>query len=168
MSYTHYQSLEKSKTLGRVIRDASLLTLPPDASVREATALMSKHHCGAVGVVDENQNLIGILADRDIIRNVVCSGKNPDETDVGSVMTGDPETIDFSCDANDALEVISRLGYRYLPVLKDGKMAGILDVRDLYEEVRRLMRQALEHKDMLLNYVFHEAYGASRASDSFQ
>ncbi len=41
----------------------------------------------------------------------------------------------------------------------EGRLAGILDVRDLYEEVRRVMDRSLAQKDALLHYVFHEPYG---------
>ena len=74
-------------------------------------------------------------------------------------MINNPECIDHASDANAALDIVATRGYRYLPVLKEGRMIAILDVRDLYEEVRRIMTQALDQKDLLLSYVFHEPYG---------
>lgn len=148
-----------SKTLARVVRRDSLLVLPPGATVHEAAQLMCKYGCGAVGVVDGSEKLLGLVTDGDILRKVVTLGRDPHGVAVEQVMTTEIDTIDLSCDANDALGVVSRSGHRYLPVMEDGRLAGILDVRDLYEEVRRVMDRSLAQKDALLHYMFHEPYG---------
>lgn len=148
-----------SKKLSEIIRTNSCLVLPAEATIREATELMCRYNCGAVGVVDAGEQIIGIVTDRDILKKVISRNRNPRKVMVAEIMERAPETIDINSDANMALDIVANGTSRYLPVVKDNRLAAILDVRDLYEEVRRVMAQEIDQRDMLLSYVFHEPYG---------
>ncbi|PJF37636.1 MAG: hypothetical protein CUN55_21065, partial [Phototrophicales bacterium] len=77
--------VRKSELLHRVICKDSLVTLPPHASIFEATQLMADKDCGAVGIVDRGR-FIGLLTERDIISDVIAKGRNPKKVKVSTVM----------------------------------------------------------------------------------
>src|SRR5258708_10939897 len=89
-----------------VIAEQTLATLPRDASVREAAAMMAARRIGAVLVVDGGR-LVGIFTERDAITRVVARGTDPDRTPIATVMTPDPDTIRPDASAAAALERMS-------------------------------------------------------------
>lgn len=152
-------SMPESRKLADIIRAETCLVLPRDATVREATELMCRYHCGAVGVAGDDEQVIGIVTDRDILKKVISRNRDPRRVKVSDIMIPDPETIDVSSDANAALDMVANSNSRYLPVVENDRLVAILDVRDLYEEVRRILAQEIDQRDMLLSFVFHEPYG---------
>jgi CBS domain-containing protein len=117
-----------------VIRAQKLVTLTSEASVRQAAHLMSERGIGAVMVVEELK-LIGIFTERDVATRVVASGLDPDATNLGQVMTADPDTLKPTDTVRDALDMMKMHGYRHLPVVQGRKLVGIVSIRDLYNTV---------------------------------
>jgi len=105
------------------------VTVPPGCTLHEAGQLMGSHGVGSLLVV-EGDRLVGIVTDRDITVRGTGEGRPP-TTDVGSVMTPDPVTIQGSCDVFEAFKVFKTATARRLPVLEDQDLAGIISVDDL-------------------------------------
>lgn len=134
-----------------------LATLPPDALVRDAVALMRDKRIGAVLVLDE-QRLAGIFTERDVLTRVVAEGRDPAATRLGEVMTRDPDTVAPDDRAIDALDRMSSRGYRHLPVAAGDRVVAIVSIRDLYAAVRQSLERELEQRDA---YIFGESYGST-------
>ena len=105
------------------------VTVPPGCTLEEAGQLMGSHGVGSLLVVDGDR-LVGIVTDRDITVRGTGEGK-PLTTDVGSVMTADPVTIQGSVDVFQAFKVFRSSTARRLPVLEEEDLAGIISVDDL-------------------------------------
>jgi CBS domain-containing protein len=114
------------------------ITLPRATLVREAVQLMARRRIGAVMIVEDDK-LLGIFTERDAMVRIVAETRDPDATTLGEVMTADPQTIKASDSVVLALEVMSKRGFRHLPVMEGGKLYGIVSIRDLYRNVKEQM-----------------------------
>jgi len=114
------------------------VTFSPDVTVREVVEAMAKRRFGAVPVV-ENDRLVGIFSERDVLVRVVAAGKDPATTRLGEVMTANPDTVKSSDAVLHALDLMNQRGYRHLPVVDDGRLIGLVSIRDLYRSVKEQM-----------------------------
>jgi CBS domain-containing protein len=117
-----------------VVRDQRLATLPSSATVSAAAKLMAERRMGAVLIVDDGK-LVGIVTERDIAVRVVAAGLDAAATRLGKVMTPKPDTLKPTDTVRAALDLMARRGYRHLPVLRRGKLVGMVSIRDLYRSV---------------------------------
>ena len=100
----------------------------PDTSLKDVARQMINRSVAAVAVVDRS-GLIGICTDRDLARAV--SDATDAETPVSAYMTEQPDVVDPDIRVTDAAEWMLETGYRHLPVVEDGELLGIVDVRDV-------------------------------------
>jgi CBS domain-containing protein len=107
---------------------SDLLTVAADDRLGEAAKRMVARGVGAVLVLDGDQ-LQGILTERDLMRAV--AGGYSDEARVSEWMTRHPETIDASDETDHAASLMIHGGFRHLPVVDEGRVAGIISIRDL-------------------------------------
>jgi CBS domain-containing protein len=139
-----------------LVKNQSLASLPPGASVRDAAKVMAERHIGAVLIAVDGQ-LQGIFTERDVLTRVVTPGLDPDDTALGGVMTPNPDTVAPDDTALSALQRMSGRGYRHLPVVKDGRLIGIVSIRDLYAAVNSELSEDLQQRDA---FMFDTGYGS--------
>lgn len=135
----------------------ALCTLPPRASALEAAELMEERGIGAVLVVDHGV-LQGIVTERDIVYRLVAKNGVAESTDLGSIMTSEPETLTPEDTALAAFEKMRAGRYRHLPVLRGEELCGMVSIRDLYEALRQSLQEDLDSAESL---IYGEQYGAS-------
>lgn len=138
-----------------LVRDQTLASLPPSASVRDAARIMAERHVGAVLVAVDGR-LQGIFTERDVLARVVAAGLDPDETALGGVMTPNPDTVGPNDSPLQALRRMSEAGYRHLPVVDGADMVGIVSIRDLYAAVNRELAEDLQQREA---FIFDTGYG---------
>lgn len=120
------------KRIAELIEDQTLTVLEPGLSVRNAAQTMSERNIGAAAVVEAGK-LAGIFSERDLMARVVAKGLNPDDTAVGTVMSKELVVAKPSDEVDDALEKMYSIRARHLPVVDDGKLVGMISIRDLLE-----------------------------------
>jgi CBS domain-containing protein len=81
---------------------------------------------------------------------------DPGKTALGSVMTPNPDTVGPGDTALEALQRMSERGYRHLPVVDDGRLVGIVSIRDLYAAVNSELAEDLQQRDA---FIFDTGYG---------
>jgi len=106
----------------------SLLTVAPEATLGEAAAQMAERGVGAV-VVLEGDAIAAILTERDVMR-AVASGQDGSAA-VADWMTRHPDTIEPTDTTDHAASLMIHGGFRHLPVIEDGRVVGIVSIRDL-------------------------------------
>jgi CBS domain-containing protein len=111
-----------------------VLSAAADERLADVARRMVERGVGAVLVL-EGERLDGILTERDLMK-AVAAGYN-DDAKVGDWMTRHPETIEADDSTGHAAALMIHGGFRHLPVLEQGRVAGIVSIRDL-------MRVALE------------------------
>ena len=102
----------------------------PETGAIEAVQLMSEHNIGALVVV-EGQRAVGMFTERDVLRHT--AEEEPDWTGgrVAEFMTRNPYTVSVRERWDDAMDLMSEHGVRHLPVVSDGRLVGLLSMRDI-------------------------------------
>jgi CBS domain-containing protein len=113
----------------RELMSDDLVTVVPATTVAEAAQVMSLRRVGAALVVDGGE-LLGIFTERDIVRAL---GEHFDAAGhlVLNWMTADPVTVDASASVPEALDLMLSKGFRHLPVMQEGRLVGMVSLRDL-------------------------------------
>ena len=120
----------------------------PDATVQAAAVQMTKHACGSILICDGGR-LIGIFTERDLMTRVVAEGLDPSTTKLDAVMTHDPERIEDTETGREALRRMDEGCFRHLPVMEDGRVVGVLSLRDLPPETLARMQPEMEQRHSL-------------------
>ncbi|MGZ5431439.1 MAG: CBS domain-containing protein [Thermoanaerobaculia bacterium] len=120
------------KQIAELIEGQILTVIEPGWTVRTAAERMTERNIGAVAVVHEG-TLAGVFSERDIMSRVVAKGLDPDGTAVDSVMTREIVVADPGENVDDALQKMHSIGSRHLPVVQNGKLVGMISIRDLLE-----------------------------------
>lgn len=105
------------------------VTVDASATVEEAAKLMDEKDIGNVLVV-ENDEVQGIVTDRDIVVRVVAKGNGADAS-VREAATTDVEAIEPDTSIDDAIQKMEQANVRRLPVVDDGKPIGVITLGDL-------------------------------------
>ena len=105
------------------------ISTPPETSIRGAAQIMSEHRVSSLLIMD-GERLAGMVTDRDLRNRCVAAGL-PTDRPVREIMTERLHTVDAGTLGFQALIAMSRLNVHHLPVLRDGRVAGILSTTDL-------------------------------------
>jgi CBS domain-containing protein len=134
-------AMKHHRTVAELVRDQAVVQLPPESTVREAARLMAARRIGAI-LVTRSGRLAGIFTERDMVNRVAAEGRDPDTTRLAEVMTPDPRTVESDARTVEALRLMQIGGFRHLPVMRRGKLEGILSLRDFASmELAELERQ---------------------------
>ena len=114
------------RKMSDIVRNQVPVTLPPDATVRDACQRMRARRVGAVLVTENDQRLLGIFTGRDAVHRVLAEGRSAARTKLAVVMTRDPDTMPPGKTAIDALRLMEDGRYRHVPIVDDGKVVGIV------------------------------------------
>jgi signal-transduction protein with cAMP-binding, CBS, and nucleotidyltransferase domain len=113
-----------------IIARQKILTAAAEITVAEATRLMKKRTLGAVMIVDDHGQLLGIFTERDAVFRVLADGRDPKTTKLSEVMTAHPQTIAPDKPFGHALLMMYEGGFRHVPVVENGKPIGMVSARD--------------------------------------
>ena len=139
-----------------IVSDQDLSFLKPDDSVSSAIDLMTDRKIGAVLIAAEGR-LAGIFTERDVLHRLVKAKKDLVNTPLRDVMTADPLCVQPDAPALAALQIMSEKGFRHLPVVTaEGKIVGIVSIRDLYGAVLLELEEDVRQRDQL---IFDTGYG---------
>lgn len=138
-----------SQRVRDVMERERLLTAPPDITVSEAAKLMAERKVGAVMVV-EGQSLVGLFTERDIVLRVIARDRDPGTTRLAEVMTTAPKTIGPDKSFGFALLMMHENGFRHVPVVENGKVIGIVSVRNALDpELEEFEAESQRRKQIL-------------------
>ena len=111
------------------IMQKKVVTLGPDASVRDAAKKMKDYRIGYL-LVTNGESIKGCLTDRDIVL-WLSGGKDPDSTKISSIMQTGVVTAEPDLDVFDASKLMARKKIRRLPIVEGNKLVGLVSVSDL-------------------------------------
>ena len=124
-------------------------TCHPDTNLAEATQIMWANDCGALPVLDDQDQVAGMITDRDICMAVGSRNRAPSEITVFEVKSN-PEEL-YTCapedDIHAALKTMRTQGVRRLPVVNSGKLRGILCLNEIALNAKK--RNALSYDDVV-------------------
>ena len=125
-------------------------TIGPDQTVYEAIERMAEVEVGALPVVEEGR-LVGIISERDYARKVILAGRSSRHTPVRDVMTPGPVSVGEDISVEACMALMTHKRFRHLPVLRDGKLVGIVSLGDL---VRAVIAEQEMHIRHLEAYIY--------------
>jgi CBS domain-containing protein len=119
--------------IDRILRTkgSAVATVSPSASVGDAARDLARHGVGALVVSADGERIDGILSERDIARAVGVHGADVLGQPVEELMTRDVATCSMRDTVDHLAEVMTTRRVRHLPVLHDGRLAGIVSIGDV-------------------------------------
>ncbi|WP_135209663.1 CBS domain-containing protein [Vitreimonas flagellata] len=119
--------------IAHVLRDkgAAVHTLSAEASLHHAAQELNTRKVGALVVIDLEGELVGVVSERDIVREVAKRGADAMQETVGAVMTRKVITAGMDETIDECLERMTDRRIRHLPVIDAGKLVGIISIGDL-------------------------------------
>jgi CBS domain-containing protein len=125
-----------------------VVTVPPEVSLAEVAAILSEKRIGAVVVVEKDA-LRGILSERDIVRAVAKHGAEALRKLAAECMTARVVTCRPEDTINDVMHIMTSGRFRHLPVIENGRLAGLVSIGDVVkrriEDVEREAEQIREY-----------------------
>ncbi len=110
-------------------------SVKPDTLVSEALQVLADKNIGAVLVLDEQDSVAGIFSERDYARKIELEGKSSDTTPISEVMTENVICVEPSQPIEECMALMVGKHIRHLPVLDEGKLAGIISIGDVVKEM---------------------------------
>ncbi len=102
-----------------------------ESTLEEVASMMRDEDVGAIPVMDEDE-LAGIITDRDIVVRCIAEGKEPGDTTVEDILSEDLKTVSPDDDVQDAARIMAEVQVRRLPVVdEDGKLVGMVSIGDI-------------------------------------
>jgi CBS domain-containing protein len=117
-----------------------IITVNPTTKIREAVELMNKNQIGCL-VVTRKGKPVGIITERDVLKKIVCSCKNPEQTRVSEIMSKPLIVGRVDMDWLEAVKLMLDRNIKKLPILDDERLVGLVTLTDI---ARMRMLQALE------------------------
>jgi CBS domain-containing protein len=127
-----------------------LRAIEPDAPVLDAIRLMAQHHVGALVVMRQGQ-LLGIVSERDYARKVILLGRSSAQTPVREIMTSPVITVTPMSTLDECMRVVTKERIRYLPVVDDARVVGIVSIGDLIKAVIEEQQHTIEQLESYIH-----------------
>jgi CBS domain-containing protein len=125
-------------------KGTSIVSVTPESTVYDALKIMSSRNIGSVVVLD-NGSYAGILTERDYARKVIMQGRHSNDTTVRDIMTTDLPAVSKNHTVEECMELMSSRNIRYLPVIENGSLAGLLSIMDLVTETISIQKETIDH-----------------------
>lgn len=126
-----------------------VVTISPDATVRELVALLAEHNVGALIVSTDGTSVDGIVSERDVVRRL-NDQENVLDGSVSGIMTTVVETAEPDSLLEDLMKTMTDRRIRHVPVISQGKLTGIISIGDV---VKHRIGQLEFERDQLDNYL---------------
>ena len=131
-------------------KELDVVTTLPEASIAEASALLREKNIGAVIVTAPDGTIAGILSERDIVRALPEHGGSLLDKKVADLMTKDVTTCTAEDRIDDVMKLMTSGRFRHLPVVTDGRLAGIISIGDV---VKNRLRELESETSDLRQYI---------------
>jgi len=135
MKYTIHTEIDSevgTGTVKAVLADKGreVYWIEPAATVFEAIKQMVDRNCGAL-LVMRNDDIVGIITERDYLRNIALKGRSSKTTEVREIMDSSVIVIECGTNIDEALALMTDRRIRHLPVVSKGRLEGLISIGDL-------------------------------------
>ena len=129
--------------------ERSCVTTYADCPLDDLIAILAKRRIGTVVVVDRNQQVIGIVSERDIIRHLSTGGATAD-TLTKNIMKSKVITVESNITSAQLMQLMTEHRIRHLPITRDGKLVGIVSIGDV---VKRLLEKYEQEAELIRQFI---------------
>ena len=131
-------------------KGGDVATLEPSVSLDAAAKLLAERRIGAVVVLGADDRVVGILSERDIVRAISERGAAAMQEPVSQVMTRKVATCTLEETLHSIMERMTAGKFRHLPVIEQGRLAGIISIGDV---VKHRIVEMEQESDALKSYI---------------
>ncbi len=132
------------------LKGSDVVTIAPERRLLDAIALLTKHRIGALIVTGQDDEVLGVLSERDIVHLLSNKDANRFENAVSSAMTAEVK----SCRPDDTIQHIMHVmtvgRFRHMPVVENGKLAGVISIGDV---VKLRLEEMERESELLKEYI---------------
>jgi CBS domain-containing protein len=107
-----------------------VITISPDATVRDLVALLAEHNVGALVVSEDGETVSGIVSERDVVRRLQADEAVLDTT-VSRIMTAEVHTCSAHDSVTELMQAMTERRIRHVPVVAEGRLTGIISIGDV-------------------------------------
>ncbi|MGR3378797.1 CBS domain-containing protein [Salipiger abyssi] len=133
--------------------DDGVVTVAPGTSVAAAAQVLAERRIGGVVISEDGQTPLGILSERDIVRQVAAVGAACLESRVEELMTKTVKTCTCAEDSDVVLARMTEGRFRHMPVVEDGLMVGIITIGDVVKaHISELAMEKEALQGMIMGY----------------
>jgi len=125
------------------------VTTHADCPLVDLIAILAERRIGTVVVVDRDQQVIGIVSERDIIRHLSTGGTTA-ETFAKDIMTSKVITVENNVTSAQLMHLITKHHIRHVPITCDGKLVGIVSIGDV---VKRLLEKYEQEAELIKQFI---------------
>ncbi|MDH4565098.1 CBS domain-containing protein [Pseudomonas sp. BN414] len=140
------------KTVAEILRakpHTHIFNVEPTTTVLEAALLMAEKDIGAL-VVIQGGELVGIVTERDFVRRVAALERSAYATTIEEVMTSNLFVVTPRDSNQYCMQLMTEKNLRHLPVLQDGKLVGLLSIRDLVRDITAEQESLIQHLEQYI------------------
>ena len=127
-----------------------VVTLRPDATVATVIRMLKLEGIGALVVSEDGEKILGIISERDVVRALVDHGGEVLKVRVAELMTRSVKTCTPDANIKDVMDEMTRSRVRHLPVVRDGKLCGIISIGDV---VKNRLEELETETSVLRDYI---------------
>ncbi|MFQ5564188.1 MAG: CBS domain-containing protein [Parvularculaceae bacterium] len=131
-------------------KGATVHAVSADDKISEAVKLLNEHNIGAVVVKNANDEPLGILSERDVVRRLGKDGASVLSLPVKSCMTSDPVTCGIDAKVDEILACMTERRIRHIPVVNGDKLIGLISIGDV---VKRKIEESEQEAAALREYI---------------
>jgi len=148
------------KTAFDIVQDkqGEIICVDADATVREALRVMVDNRIGAI-IVREGERYAGIWTERDLLRDTLAEGFDPDRTRMREVMVTDLKSVPHDTSVYHLLDRFLGLRLRHLLVEKDGAYVGLISAGDAIRADLVAKARELEELHAMVSWDYYEDWG---------
>jgi CBS domain-containing protein len=128
--------MKNMKTVEDILKEKGreVWVISPHATILEALRLMAEKDVGALVVVEDDQ-IVGIISERDYARKIALRGKSSVNTPIKEIMTDKVYYVSPKTTVQECLALITQQSIRHLPVLENGKLVGLISIGDVVKSI---------------------------------
>lgn len=143
--YLNRPNFNMRKVSDIILRKGSkVTTVAPSTSVIDALRIMANENIGSV-VVTDKEKFLGILTERDYSRKIILKGKSSTDTTVSEIMSSEFPSVLPADTVEQCMELMSAKNLRYLPVMQEGRLSGIISINDVVKETILTQQETISH-----------------------
>lgn len=144
------------KTVNEILQKKGNLiwSISPESTVFDALRLMAEKKIGAL-LVMKDEELVGIMSERDYARKVVLHGKFSKDTLVNEIMSSKVLYVNSKVSTEECMVLMINKRVRHLPVIDDGKLIGLISIGDIVNAV-------IDEKEFVIDQLVHYIIGTPK------
>lgn len=125
-------------------KGSTVISVAPSDSVQSIVDILSQHRIGAVLVVDKDGGIAGIVSERDIVRAMAGNAAAVTRKTAGDIMTSKVRTCSPNDTETELVTLMTEHRIRHLPVVANGKLAGMISIGDVVKHRMEMMERETE------------------------